>query len=170
MSARRLRAAPQFMVALAVSVLVAASADAQVPASQDSWSFEETSGLSVTDSSGSNPGTLVNGAARTTTSFKARGLSLDGVDDYVVMGDASSLEPTAFTVSLWVRRNGAQVDWARIFNKGAGSAPPWGSYKLEFSGASDDTLVFQVGFTDASYVQTQNAHPLADGVWTHVVA
>lgn len=59
----------------------------------------------------SNPGTFVNGATLG-PGLAAQGFSLDGVDDYVSVGDRSSLDFGAsvdFTIEAWIRSPGASV-------------------------------------------------------------
>lgn len=74
------------------------------------WKFDEGSGVSATDSSGSgNTATLLNGAtysnSTATTSFaNPSGLNLDGTDDYVSVTDSASLRLTnKFSISAWVK-------------------------------------------------------------------
>ena len=146
---------------------LSSQAFAQAPTATASWSFEETSG-SVLSSIPSLIGSLVNGASRIATGKVGRGLRFDGVNGYANLGDSSSLKSQAFTISAWVKRNGAQVDYARILNKGNNSAAPWGSYKFEFDGASDTIVRFHIGFTDntSAIVKTKTALP--DNTWAHL--
>ena len=133
------------------------------------WSFSETSGATVFDSAGGNHGTLVNGVARIAGGQVGPGLSFDGVDDYVAIGDSPTLEASQFSVSVWVRRNGAQVDWAKILSKGRTDIAPFGSYKLEFNGSSDTVVNWHLGTTDGTGATVQNTTPLPDQEWTHLV-
>ena len=67
------------------------------------WRLDETSGTTASDSSGNgNTGTLVNGPAWTTGKING-GLSFDGTNDYVNIADHASLEPSIFSISLWVK-------------------------------------------------------------------
>ena len=70
------------------------------------WSFngKDVSGTAAYDRSGAgNNGTLTNGPA-TTEGKVGQGLNFDGVDDYVTVADADSLDfTTAMTLSLWVK-------------------------------------------------------------------
>ncbi len=105
------------------------------------WKFDETSGTRAVDSSGySNSGTLVGGPTFSTslapTNFtNARSLSFDGVDDYVLSANNSTLTgDSTFTVSLWfmvpsgATTNGVYgrfVDWG---SASAGQAAQIGVY------------------------------------------
>ncbi len=72
--------------------------------------FDEGFGVTAADSSGSgNNGTLVNGPAWV-TGHAGSALSFDGVDDYVDIGNAASLNPTtAVTLAAWIRTTGSPL-------------------------------------------------------------
>jgi PKD repeat protein len=67
------------------------------------YSFEESSGSTVNDASGkANHGTI-SGAIRTTSGRYGRALQFDGVNDWVTIKDASSLDlTTGMTLEAWV--------------------------------------------------------------------
>jgi hypothetical protein len=66
------------------------------------YGFEEASGVTATDTSGrGNNGTL-QGAGRTASGRFGRALSFDGVNDWVTVPDAASLDSTRVTVEAWV--------------------------------------------------------------------
>ena len=67
------------------------------------WKFDEVDGSTAYDSAGDNNGTLVNGPVWTTGKIGGA-LSFDGVDDYVDLGNSSSLKPPLpVTISAWVK-------------------------------------------------------------------
>src|SRR5207249_3762790 len=81
------------------------------------WKMDEGSGTTITDCAQfGNTGTLNNGVAWT-TGQTGGGLSFDGTNDYVRVTRTTTLEPAAFTVSTWVKRNGTQATWANIARK-----------------------------------------------------
>lgn len=133
------------------------------------WGFEEASGSIVLDSVGGVNGTLVNGVTRTTVGRNGKALKFDGVNDYVNLTDTASLESQNFSISVWIKRTGAQMDWAKILTKGVTNATPWASYKLEFNGANDTIINWHIGFTDNSAFLVRNTTPIPDEVWTHMV-
>lgn len=66
------------------------------------WTFDESAGNSVLDSTGNgHTGTLQNGTARTAGLFGG-GLRFDGIDDYVSISTLNVSVP--WTVSTWVKR------------------------------------------------------------------
>ncbi len=67
------------------------------------WKFDEGSGTIAYDSAGDNDGTLVNGPVWTTGQIDGA-LNFDGEDDYVDLGNDSSLKPPLpVTVSAWIK-------------------------------------------------------------------
>ena len=69
------------------------------------WKFDETSGTTAYDSAGDNHGTVY-GATWTTGQIDGA-LNFDGADDYVDVGDKSSLEPNSFTIAAWIKPGNA---------------------------------------------------------------
>lgn len=66
------------------------------------WKLDDGSGIIASDSQGSNVGTIV-GAAWTTGQVGSA-LTFDGVDDYVDLGNSSSLkQPLPVTISAWIK-------------------------------------------------------------------
>lgn len=147
---------------------LASPALAQTVPNNGSWSFQEAEGLTVVDATSGNNGTLVNGVLRTSAGKQGKGLKFDGVNDYVNLQDRPAHEAQAFSVALWVKRQGAQADQASIVSKGDATTAPNGSYKIEFAGASDQLIRFSVGLTTGIPAVCPAVTPLADGQWTHV--
>lgn len=83
------------------------------------WGFEEGSGLTSVDSSGNtNTANLANGAAWTTQGKYGNAVSFDGVNDYVWIADAASLDFTqSFTFSAWVQPTISRTDLSPIMSK-----------------------------------------------------
>ena len=81
------------------------------------WSFDEASGTTALDSSGAgNAGTL-SGPARTTGRYGG-GLSFDGVNDWVTVADANSLDlTTGMTLEAWVRPTALGTTWRTVVIK-----------------------------------------------------
>jgi hypothetical protein len=65
--------------------------------------FDETAGTAVTDASGQGNHGTINGATRTTAGRYGAALSFDGINDWVTVADAASLDLTnRLTVEAWV--------------------------------------------------------------------
>ncbi|HEY6892486.1 MAG TPA: LamG-like jellyroll fold domain-containing protein, partial [Solirubrobacter sp.] len=67
------------------------------------YSFEETSGTTVTDATGRGHTGTITGATRTTTGKNGRALSFNGTSNYVSIPDANDLDlTTGMTLEAWV--------------------------------------------------------------------
>jgi hypothetical protein len=155
-------AAGNTATATAVSVTVqnAAPAGGLVAA----YGFEETTGTGVTDSSGrGNAGTLVGGTGRSATGRIGRGLTFDGVNDYVNVPDANSLDlTTGMTLEAWVNPTALGATWRTLILK---ESPGYFRYALyAHNGANGPSgHVFTTGDLDAI---AASALPL--NTWTHL--
>jgi peptidoglycan hydrolase-like protein with peptidoglycan-binding domain len=132
------------------------------------WTFDEGAGTTAGDSSGSNTGTLINGATWTTGNIGSGAVSLDGVDGRVDLGDISGIENvSAATWAFWTKPeslvassiymakyndNGAQVSFRIVqSNSGCGGGP-------------DDIAIY---FNSGTCAVT-NSNFLSAGTWSHV--
>jgi Concanavalin A-like lectin/glucanases superfamily len=121
---RRTRWAGRFALAcstflLVLGTLVPSATPAQSTAGLVAgYAFDEGSGTTAADASGSGPaGTLTNGAAWA-TGRTAGAVLLDGVNDFVELGDPAPLQLTgSMTVSAWVNSAAFPVDDAAIVSK-----------------------------------------------------
>jgi hypothetical protein len=87
------------------------------------YGFEESTGTTVADRSGTgNTGTLT-GPAWTATGRFGSALNFDGVDDRVVIADANSLDlTTGMTLEAWVRPTAAGGVWrSAVAKNGTGT-------------------------------------------------
>jgi len=125
------------------------------------YAFEEGAGTVVGDASGrGNPG-MVSGATWTTAGRNGKALSFDGVDDWVTVADAPSLDlSTAMTLEAWVKPDLLSRPWQSLFVK---EAPNSLAYALYLTGGG--TAQVNAWWTDA---QGMYANPVQQGVWTHV--
>jgi glucose/arabinose dehydrogenase/PKD repeat protein len=87
------------------------------------YAFSEASGTTTVDVSGHGlTGTLVNGAAFSTAGKYGNALALDGVNDYVNLGNPTALRLTgSMTVSAWIYSTGFPGDDAAIVSKRTGN-------------------------------------------------
>src|SRR5215207_5554145 len=94
------------LVTIGVAFSVVGSAvfaRAQVSNLRAAYSFDEGSGGTVSDGSGNNNTGTLNGASWIPQGKFGGALSFDGVNDFVLVNDASSLDvTTAMTLEAWV--------------------------------------------------------------------
>ena len=138
-----------------------ADSDAAPPDMIAYWKFDDGSGTAASDSSGTYPGTLVNGPTWTTGKVGGA-LQFDGTNDYVTAGNV--LSPTTHvSVAVWVKPNG--VGKGMIVGKGSYTTPSHQAYglscntgKVSFtvdagggSGMDDFTLTGNISISDGSW-------------------
>ena len=143
------------------------------------WKFDETSGTSAADSSGTgNTGTLTNAPAWTTGGMNNGALTFNGNNQYVSAPDAASLKPASVTVSAWVKPNdlstyttcGGATQSYIVFKRN--SQTGWfEGYNLFAS--PDGSVVFKThdagGGGGNTGIAASGAGALPLGQWTHIV-
>ncbi|HEY0713315.1 MAG TPA: discoidin domain-containing protein, partial [Polyangia bacterium] len=146
------------------------------------WNLDEGAGSSIADSSGwGHTGTLYNtptwAAGPTTPSFtNASSMVVNGTTQYARISRTTALEPTAVSVSVWVKRNGAQTQYGKVLGKvyaNNASTIPYATYALQMNQNNTDSglITFHTGHTaGAQSALNSTAGAIADGVWTHVLA
>jgi hypothetical protein len=124
--------------------------------------FNEASGTTATDSSGSgNTGTLVNSPTRT-TGYSSGGVSFDGSNDAVTVPASATLNNlSAITISAWMRpNNSGENSFGRIIQK-------TGGFMLYLS--SGNQVVFEVPYSTTAVKRQTSNNVVSYGTWTHVV-
>jgi glucose/arabinose dehydrogenase len=149
------------------STAVNVTVDNSVPAPTGlvaAYGFNELSGTSVTDSSGSGNAGTVLGATRTVAGRYGGALSFDGVNDWVTVADSASLDLTgAMTLEAWVRPTTSAPDWRTVLLK---EQPGGLAYSLYAgSGSSGPSGYVFVGGNDRG---TPAVGMLATDTWTHL--
>jgi hypothetical protein len=82
------------------------------------YGFEEASGTGVSDASGTGNIGTTNGPTRITTGRFGRALSFDGINDWVTIPDASSLDLTnRMTLEAWVYPIALGTPWRTVLLK-----------------------------------------------------
>ena len=140
------------------------------------WKFDEGSGSTAYDSTeNNNDGTLYGEMATSTspnsgwtTGKHGSALSFDGVDDYVDLGNDSSIEPGTgdFTVGLWMKSNQVADQKYTLFMKGqAGSK----GIRLQFDdGVNAGKLLATILDVDSDSVYTVTESTYNDNEWHYV--
>jgi glucose/arabinose dehydrogenase len=125
------------------------------------WSFDETSGTTAADASGSGNTGTVSGPARTAGRYGGA-LSFDGVNDWVTVNDANSLDLTnRITLEAWVRPTGLG-DWRTVLIK---ERPGQLAYALYAS--TDNNRPSGHVFTNAD-IMLRGPSVLAANTWSHL--
>jgi len=131
------------------------------------WSFNETSGATVSDKSGkANTGTL-SGATRTTAGKFGGALSFDGIDDAVSVPDSASLDLTnGMTIEAWVYPTSVTGFRTVAFkeNRVAGHQ----AYSLYGPGTSSRSATELA--TGSTYTTLSSSQSLPLNAWTHIAA
>ena len=131
------------------------------------YGFEETTGTAVTDSSGANnPGTISGAAARTASGKIGRAIDFDGVNDYVSVADANSLDlTTGMTLEAWVQLDTVSSWRTAILKEKPGSLV----YALYANSSSARPQGEIVTGTGAGTDRVAGIGPaLTAGTWTHL--
>ena len=123
------------------------------------YSFSESFGITAADSSGNGKtATFVNGATRTTGKY-GNAVSLDGVDDYVMVSDPS-LPIGDYTYEAWVF-----LDRNNVFQTIMEALDGLGGAELEFDvGANSSVQIWSHNVQRIA--STASAIPV--GTWTHL--
>jgi parallel beta-helix repeat protein len=144
------------------------------------WKFDEGTGSTVYDSSGNDNNGTVYGATWVDGKI-GKALSLDGIDDYVMIPDSSSLRVQSFTLQAWIYMTVRPYQAGHpghphvcIINKmHFYNSPAIAGYKLDFEypTATDDTLVISIGDGTAQrfLVQYNSINDLTLNQWHQVV-
>jgi len=118
------------------------------------------------DALGNYNGTLVNGATYGSGIIN-QGFSLDGVNDYVDLGNNFDNDGTqAQSFSLWVKLNTLSTF---AFVSKMNHSIPFNGWAVQLVG-SKANLVFSNNATGGLYAQTENTQVLTTNTWYHIVA
>ncbi|MCL5102985.1 MAG: right-handed parallel beta-helix repeat-containing protein [Armatimonadetes bacterium] len=127
------------------------------------WGFEENGGTSASDYSQSANTAQLNGGARFVASgIRGNCLSLDGVDDYAVVGNSGSIQPyDVITVEAWIKPTSLRSNWSPIVAKGSNSTSYWLAVK-------SGELVGGFYGTDSNLYQATASLSIPTAAWSHI--
>jgi hypothetical protein len=128
------------------------------------YGFDEPSGATAVDASGSgNPGTI-SGATRATG--RAGGaLSFDGLNDWVTVADAASLDlTTGMTLEAWVNPTQLNGLWRTVLLKETGGGMAYALY------AGDDAGRPSAHAYTSTELDTRGTSALPLNTWSHLAA
>ena len=130
------------------------------------WDFDDGSGSSAMDRSlNCNNGTVY--GATWVSDSNREGLSFDGVNDYVSLGNPSSLDITGeITMAVWVKPQVGEGANQNIIARGYSTSPS-GAVFLRINTSNGSK--YQVGSWDGSNAFAEYAIPAGDiGNWVHL--
>lgn len=90
-------------------------------------------------------------------------LSLDGINDYVALGNSSDLAPSSITISAWIKVTGSVGTFNYIVSR-AGST--YGSYHLRYTNTNKFNAFIGHSADDFTTATSSSAYTLTD--WHHV--
>ena len=130
------------------------------------YKFEEASGSTVVDASGKGNTGTISGASRITEGRFGKALSFDGVDDWVTINDAPSLDlTTGMTLEAWVYPTVDMTQWATVILK---EQPGGALYELHANGDQSQPLT---SVTVGGRHRVLSGGPwLLANQWTHLAA
>ena len=127
--------------------------------------FNEGSGASVGDASPAGNGGTVSGAAWTAAGRYGSALSFDGVNDWVTVADAASLDLSrAFTLEAWVRPAAAGGIRTAVLKE----LPP-GDLAYALYAAAGGAPLGEI-WTTSGYFGAAGTGAVPLNVWTHLAA
>jgi hypothetical protein len=139
------------------------------------WKLDEGNGTIAYDSSPhTNHGTLVNGPLWVDGKY-GKALNLDGIDDYVLIPDSSSLRVQSFTLEAWIymtKRPYQHDEHSAIINKLNHLAGASKGYKLQFEHptSTNDHLVVTLGdsVSQRFILDYNSTNDLTLNTWHHI--
>lgn len=126
------------------------------------WSFDEGSGNTAYDASGAGNHGTISGANWTKGKISGA-LTFDGADDYVNIGQSSTLNVSNITVESWVNYDSGWPVGATIAGRDDSTNRVWSFYQFDSS-----TLRFFVFIGDVAKIKDTSLSPVP-GQWYHLV-
>jgi PKD repeat protein len=128
------------------------------------YNFEEASGSKVIDASGQGNHGTRSGNPRITQGRFGKALSFDGLNDWVTVNDAASLDlTTGMTVEAWVYPTESMTGWRTLLTKE--SPPDRASYYLQANSDMDQPAT---GVFLGDYQDVRGGPWLRPNTWVHL--
>jgi len=124
------------------------------------WPFDESSGATAYDAVGNNHGTVY--GASWTEGLLGGALHLDGLDDYVDLGNDPALASDLFTISLWIYTQ-ASSGSRSILRKAGGDKDK--DYDFKLFAARNPTFSFGDGLQT---IVLHSSSAIPSNEWTHI--
>ena len=131
------------------------------------YAFDETSGTTAADASGhAIVGTLINGPTFATGKY-GNALNLDGVNDYVNLGNPAALQLTgSMTLSGWINASTFPVDDAAVVSKRASGEV---GFQLDVTkDTGPRTIGFKLTNSSGGQMFRYGATTLQTNTWYHI--
>ena len=131
------------------------------------WNLDDGAGVSASDSSGVNNGTLVNGPTWVTGKDN-KAVRFDGIDDYIDLG-TMDVSGSGFTISAWFNADNFNVSDGRIVSKATGQNEQDHYWMLSTIDSGGPKLRFRLktAGNTSTLIGTQT---IAPGSWVYAVA
>jgi RHS repeat-associated protein len=130
------------------------------------YGFDEGSGSTVADTSGTGNGGTISGAAWTAAGKFGSALDFDGVDDSVAVADAGSLDlTTGLTLSAWVKPHAISGDWQHVLAKEHGAADAAYALKADGNFSRPDIGLKR---SDGNWYYANGTSALSSNQWAHI--
>jgi hypothetical protein len=123
----------------------------------------------ATDIQGINDG-IPQGGLTFASGHVGNGFSLDGVDDFVSVPSAASLNfgtATAFTIDVWIRIDGPNTIKHRIINKGEFPGPSFKGWDVHYDTTPNAIRAF-IADGEGKFCVLDGSTDVADGMFHHV--
>jgi glucose/arabinose dehydrogenase/PKD repeat protein len=136
-----------------------------VPGLVGAWGFDEASGTQATDASGRANDGVISGATRTVSGRFGAALTFDGVNDWVTVADAASLDLTnGMTLEAWVNPTALGSAWRTAMLKEHGGSLAYALYAHDGAGHSAAYA------NSGSELGTTSPAAVPANAWTHLAA
>ena len=142
---------------------------------QACYNFNEGTGTTAADSSGNENNGTIDGATWAAGKY-GNGLSFDGVDDYVDLGNTdienNGYENNGLTIALWFRADNFDINDGRLISKAKGTKEQDHYWMLSTEKSNDNNirLRFRLKTNGTTNTLVATAGELITGEWTFAVA